>query len=377
MPKFSFSPESVKRGFALAKLIRPMMGDYVLHFSGKTLSIISYDRRRFCRAEITALSGDVSDDYISDDYFLSTDRHALLDSDLSSMSINITDKGLNVKYEDSGRTKTALIRKRPDNSKRPKVMTRDCPPGGTTVNASDFEDLMRQVSCSALVKETKTDDDMRINQVHFFPSESCAFSSARTYATIAFMKDLDLDLSIISADIPTIRAFCAKAKTDNIIVGSDMKYLFLKDTSTNSYMTFSRITAVKPTFIIFTPDDYAVEMEISKDVLISSFSWAKTAIEGTSRLSLVATRSSDSESGTMEMLANGQSITSFPVSFRKGKELRSDFKIDMIANLASYVDDDIAVLKYSHAKMNTLLELTSATPKSVYSRHFIQSMKDK
>lgn len=377
MFKFSFDPEAVKRGFSLAKLVHPMMGDYVLHFSGKTLSIVSYDRRRFCRAEITALSGNAPDDYLSDDHFLSTDRHALLDSDLSSMSISVTDKGMNVKYEDAGRVKNALIRKRLENSKRPKIMTRDCPPGGTSVNAADFEDLIRQVSCSALVKETKTDDDMRINQVHFFPADSCAFSSARTYATVAFMKNLDLDLSIISADIPVIRAFCTKVKTENIIIGYDQKHLFLKDTSTNSYMTLSRIAAVKPTFIIFTPDDYAVEIEISKDILVSSFSWAKTAIEGTARLSLAAVRSSDGDAGTMDMLANGQSITSFPVTFRKGKELRGDFKIDMIANLASYVDDKVAVLKYSHTKMATLLELTSATPKDVYSRHFIQSMKDK
>ena len=377
MPKFTFNPESVKRGFALAKLVRPMIGDYILHFSGKTLSITSCDRRRFCRAEIVALTGDVADDYSSDDYYLSADRHTLLDSDLSSMSINITDKGINVKYEDEGHSKSALIKKRNENSKRPKIMMRERPFGGTLVNASNFENLMRQVSCSALVKETKTEDDMRINQVHFFPEDFCAYSSARTYATVAFMKDLKLDLSIISADIPIIRSFCSKSKSDEITVGSDQKNLFLIDPTTDSFITMSRVNSSKPTFDIFTPDDYVTEIEVPKNILVSSFSWAKNAIEGTSRLSINAVRAADGNSGSLEMLANGQEITNFPVTFRKGKELRGDFKIDMIANLAAYVDDDVAVLKYSHAKLPTLLELTSSTVGDVNSRHFIQSMKEK
>jgi hypothetical protein len=377
MSKFVFNPESVKRGFALAKLVRPIINDYILHFSGKTLSITSCDRRRFCRAEIVALSGDVPDDYSSDDYYLSADRHTLLDSDLSSMSISITDKGLNVKYEDEGHSKSALIKKRNENSKRPKIMTRERPFGGISVNAENFENLMRQVSCSALVKETKTEDDMRINQVHFFPDDACAYASARTYATVAFMKGLNLDLSIVSADIPTIRSFCAKSKADEIIVGSDQKSLFLIDPNTNSYLTMSRVNTSKPTFDIFDSDGYATEIEVPKAILVSSFSWAKTAIEGTARLSISAIKSADSDSGVMEMSADKQEITNFPVKFRKGKELRGDFKVDMIANLAAYVDDDTAVLKYSHDKLPTLLELTSATIGDVYSRHFIQSMKDK
>lgn len=376
MTKFVFNPESVKRGFALAKLVKPMMGDYVLHFSGKVLSITSCDRRRFCRSEIAALSGDVPDDYSSDDFYLSSDRHTLLDSDLSSMSVNITDKGLNIKFEDEGHSKSALIKKRNENSKRPKMMTRERPFGGTSVNASNFENLMRQVSCSALVKETKTEDDMRMNQVHFFPDESCAYSSARTYATVAFMKDLNLDLSIVSADIPIIRSFCAKSKVENVNIGSDQKSLFLIDSTTNSYITMSRVNTSKPSFDVFT-DEYATEIEVPKNILVSSFSWAKTAIEGTARLSISAVRAAAGDSGVMEMSAEGQEITNFPVKFRKGKELRGDFKIDMIANLAAYVDDDVAVLKYSHVKLPTLLELTSSTTGDVYSRHFIQSMKAK
>lgn len=374
MPKFSFSPDDIKRGFNLAKLVRPMTGDYVLKINGSTLSVLSYDRRRFCRADIRALDTDVMDDYASDEFFLSADRQTLFDAKLSSMSVSVTDKGLNVRASEEGQSRSAVIRRRPDNSRRPKVVLRNLPAGGTLMKAKLFEELLHQVSCAALIKETKTEDDMKINQVHFYPDQECATSNARVYASAAFLPGLILDLSIVSADIPTVRAFCTKSKTEDIIVGQSQSHLFLSDSDSKSYIMLSRVATSKPPLFLVSEDEYAVELEIDKSPLTSSLSWAKTAVEGTSRLSISVVRNTD-DFGSLNMLANGQEIATIPVKFRKGKELRADFHIPTLFNIASAVNCDSVIMRYSHPKVPTLLELTAAKPSDVPARHFLQCMR--
>jgi hypothetical protein len=374
MPKFSFSPDDIKRGFNLAKLVRPMTGDYVLKINGAVLSVLSYDRRRFCRADIRALDTDAQDDYVSDEFFLSADRQTLFDAKLSSMSVSVTDKGLNIRASEEGQSRSAVIRRRPDNSRRPKVVLRNLPAGGTVTQAKLFEELLHQVSCAALIRETKTEEDMKVNQVHFYPDQGCATSNARVYASAAFLPGLILDLSIISADIPTVRAFCTKSKTENIIVGQSPSHLFLADSDSNSYLMLSRVATTKPPLFIVSEDEYTVELELEKTQLTSSLSWAKTAIEGTSRLSLAVVRTAD-DSGSLDMSANGQEISSIPVKFRKGKELRADFHVPTLFNIASAVNCDSIIMRYSHPKVPTLLELTAAKPSDVPARHFIQCMR--
>jgi hypothetical protein len=375
MPKFSFCPDDIRRGFALVKLIRPMTGDYVLRIAGKTLSVISYDRRRFCRADIRALSSDTEDDYVSDEFFLSVDRQTLFDAKLSSMSISVGDKGLNIRASEEGQNRSAVIRRRPDNSRRPKIISRELPSGGVLTQAKSFEDLLHKVSCAALIRETKTDEDMKINQIHFYPEKECVTSNARTYASAAFLSGLNLDLSIVSADIPMIRTFCMKIKSEQINIGQNASHLFLSDPDTGSYLILSRVVTAKPPLFLVSENDYLVEFEVERTKLVSSLSWTKTAIEGTSRINIAAVCSSENNSGTLSISSNGQEMASIQVKFRKGKELRSDFHVPTLFSIISAVDDDIILLRYSHPKIPTLLEMTSIQPSIVSARHFLQCMR--
>ena len=379
MPKFTFDPEDVRRGFTIAKLVRPMTGDYVLRIVGRTLSVISHDRRRYCRADIQAKSTDVADDYASDEFFLSADRQSLFDAKLSSLTISVTDKALNIRAEEEKQSRQASIRRRPDNSRRPKVQLRPLPGGGTLVKAAEIEKLLHQVSCSAMVKETKTEEDMKVNQVHFYPDEKCAVSNARTYASAVTFNELALDLSIVSADIPLCRTFCSKSGSDHVLMGQSAAHLFLSDPSTGSYLLMSRVASARPPLFVLDQDGYTVEIRVEKNLLTSSLSWARTAIEGTSRLNLTAVRSADSNSGRLDMSANGQEIATLPITFLKGKEMRADFHVSVLSNVAGYIDGDDAILRYAHPKIPTLLEITDkpidGEPKSVIGRHFLQCMR--
>ncbi|OPZ38439.1 MAG: hypothetical protein BWY99_01628 [Synergistetes bacterium ADurb.BinA166] len=371
MPKLTFTPDSLRRGFAIAKLVKPLTGDFVLKVSGGSLSIFSSDRRRFARAEVLAVSSDAPDGYVSEEHFLPADRQSFFESDLDSVTLTVGEKNMSVKTEGSGQSRQAVVKKRADLSRRP-PMPRAHSISGARVKASLFEELIRQVSCSALVKETKTDEDMRVNQVHFYPGESCAVANARFYATVALMPGLDLDVSIVSADLPSIRSFCARLGDGDVVVGMDKSHLFISDPSNRSYVAFSRFASSRPPLQIIPDDGYSVVMSVDRDQLVKSLTWCSMAVEGTQRISLRA-------SGDRISLLNGsQEVSHLPVQFVIGDSLSADFPVKTMGGIVKYLGDGKALLKYGNKASPDVLEIAEESADGVVrARHFVSSMKER
>ena len=372
MPKYTFAPEDLRRGFTIARLVKPLSGDFVLKAGPRSLTVYSADRRRYVHAVIPAKSSDAEDGYLSDDYYLPSDRTALFDTELDQVLINISDKGLIIKAEGDGQTRQATVKKRSESARRTPMPNRQ-QVSGTSVKSSLFEDLLHQVSCSALVKDTKTDEDRKVNQVHFYPEECSATSNARSYATVATLDGLSLDLSVVSDDIPAMRTFCSKSVGTEVIIGQDKGHLFLGDSSSGSVIAFSRVSCSRPPLQIIHDDGYEIEIEIDRDQLSKGLTWSSMAVEGTSRLSVKAS------DGEIEFSSNGQELSRIPVVFLKGTELKADFPVTILANIIAYVGTKKALLKYRHKTAPYILEVcggTSATDK-VRSRHFVQSMKER
>lgn len=370
-PKFTFSPDDLRKGFAVAKLVKPLTGDYVLKISGGKLSVLSSDRRRFARAEIRPISSDTSDEYSSGEYFLAADKQALFDSNLESVTVSIGDKDMVVRTEGAGQSRQASIRRRAELSRRPPMPSRPHF-SGATFRASAFEELIKQVSCSALVKETKTDEDMRVNQVHFYPEEACAVANARFYATIASMPGLSLDLSIVSADLPLIRSFCSKLGDSDVVVGRDKSHVFVSDPATGSCVAFSRVASTRPPLHVIPEDGYSVIVAVDRDQLVKSLMWCAMAVEGTQRISLRV-------SGDRMSLLNGvHEVSSLPASFLSGDTLCADFPIKILGGIVKHLSEGRALLKYSHREFPDVLEIAEESPNGVVRvRHFISSMKER
>ena len=369
--KFSFSPEDLRKGFAIVKLVKPMTGDYVLKIAGGTMSIFSSDRRRFARAAVRSTGSDAPDGFASDEYFLPADRQTFFDSNLESVTVTVGDKGMVVKTEGSGQSRQASVKRRAELSRRP-PMPAKASVSGTTVKAKAFEELIRQVSCSALVKETKTDEDMRVNQVHCYPEESCAVSNARFYATVAFLPGLSLDLSIVSADLPAIRSFCARLGDADVVVGRDKSHLFVSDPATGSCAAFSRYSSVRPPLSIVPEDGYDTIVALDRDQFVKSLTWCSMAVEGTQRISFRA-------SGDKLSLMNGsQEVSSLPASFVAGEGLAADFPVKVLAGIVKYLGEGRAFLKYGHKDSPGVLEIAEESSDGVVrARHFISSMKER
>jgi len=371
VPKLSFSPEDLRRGFTVAKLVRPMANDYVLRVVGPELWVSSTDRRRQVHAVIGSKSSDAAPDYVSDDFYLPIDRSALFDSELTQVSISVTDKGLVIKAEGDGQTRQATVKKRAESARRSPMPARPAV-SGTEIRAKLFEELLHKLSCSALVKETKTDEDRKANQVHFYPAESCATSNARAYATAAYLEGVNLDLSIVSDDLPAMRTFCAKALSESVILGQDRTRLFLSDPKSGSVASFSRVSCNKPVLQLLSDDGYEIELEVDRSKFAKTLQWANMVREGTRRVSFRA------DGDSMTLSCNNQELSNLPVSFRLGDSLSADFPADHMATIIGYVGSEKAVLKFRHKVSPGILEVCEDTPSAgVRARHFVQAMKER
>lgn len=386
VPTLKFAPGDLHRAFAIAKLVKPQTGDYVLKVQGRTLSIVSYDARKYARAEIKADEvKSLPDDFVSDEFFLSDDRKTLLDTDLQQMEIKVTDKGMNLVARDADKTKErkAVIRRRPDNSRRPRLpkrleVDRDL---AMTVKASVLEDLLRHVSCSALVKETKTEDDMRVNQVHFYKDHECVYANARSHATVVRYPGLNLDCSIVSSDIPLIKQFCAKLGDEEVLFGQDKTHVYVQDPRTGSCVFASRVNAKRPEFspVGFEEELFSTVISIYGDELNTSVGWAVTAVEGTSRITFATAPPTREDKGNADLVlsADGEVVSKFPVTVEKGA-LRADFHIGCMSSIATYLAHEDAIIRYAHKTNPTVLDISMVSKVSkVRVRHFIRSMKEK
>lgn len=384
-PTLRFSPGELRRGFAVAKLVKPQTGDYVLKVQGDTLSIVSYDARKYARAEIKAgVVVSLPDDYVSDEFFLSDDRKTLLDTDLQQVEIRVTDKGMNIVAHDADKTKErkAVIRRRPDNSRRPRLpkrleADRD---HAMSVKASVLEDMLRHVSCSALVKETKTEDDMRVNQVHFYKDHECVYANARSHATVVHHPGLNLDCSIVSSDIPLIKQFCAKLGEEEVLFGQDRTHVYVQDPRSGSCVFASRVSGKRPEFSTagFEEDLFKTVISIYGDELNSSVGWAITAVEGTSRITFATAPPTREGKGNADLvlLADGEVVSKFPVT--AAGDLKADFHIGCMSSIAAYLAHEDVTLRYGHKNNPTLLDISMVSKVSkVRVRHFIRSMKER
>ena len=375
MPKFTFDSDELGRAFGIAKVVKPMAGDFAMRFDGDRLTVYSSDKRRYARAEVSAKSVDSLDsDYKSEEFYVAADRQTLLDSDLSTITISVGDKGISVRAEGDGQTRNATLKKRSDNSRRPPIPTAPDLSSAVRVKARLFEELLRQVSCSAQVKETKTDEDMKVNQVHFYSQHGCAMSTARFFGSAAMLPGLGLDLSVVSADLPTMRAFCSRLSDADVLVHQDKSHMYLGDPQTGSFLCFSRVASNKPPFSLLSEDGYDVVVHADQAKLVKALQWANMAIEGTQRLSI---RAAD---GLMEFKNGSQEVSQLPVEIPVGTELKGDFPVRILQSVVGYFGEGNVALKYGHRDLKTVLEISEAAPpepSAVRARHFLQSMKER
>jgi hypothetical protein len=367
--KLSFSALSLKRGLATVKLVKPSSGDFALKFSADKVSLFSADKRRMClvHVPVSGPNSDIPSDWKSDEYFIPISKTVLFDTDLDSVTFSITENAVLIQASGGGQTRKATIKRRVDSIRR-SVMPNPRWGDLTMVGASQFARLLRMVGCSALVKETKTEEEMRVNQVHFHPESSSASSNSRYHASVAELDGMKLNVSVVGSDIPTIRSFCSKV-SDNVGLFHDKNRLYVVDPTTGSALVTNRVAFSSADFSAPT-DEFDIRIKLGREKFIDGLEWALAALDGTQRLSCEA-------DGAELRMSNAGEIFNMPVEFLKGSSFRADLPAKFLRVAADHLDSDGVLLKFGHQGHPTLLEMSNAGDDDIRVRHFLHTMRSR
>lgn len=358
---------------ALARIVKSDSGDLAIRVEGKSISFFSYDKRRFVVSRVNANGDSVP----LGDHYISLDRIQILESGLESVSLSMSGNSMTITSDGGGQSRTAVLKSRAPGSRRPPIPSI---PADVklehSIKSSELDWILRQLSCSALVKETKTDEDMRINQVHFFGDAKCSTSSTGYHVTAVRASNIDLDLSIVSSDIPAIRAFCTKCHGDVIVVSSNDKHIFFSDVRTNSFLALSRISSKRPALSLPDHDGFKNAFVADGQIVTQNAEWASMAIEGTQRVTFSVSRFADG-SGEVKLI-HGQELSKFPVRFLSGEGFSADFPIRYISSVLSYIDGQV-LFRFSHKDVETLLCISGYPDRNdgLSSSHYMQCMRSR
>ena len=369
--KASLDAAAVKAAMTTARIVKPITKDFSVSLTGGLMRVWSFDRRRSATGIVRlTLDSDSEAVGVDEEFFLPEDRAALFDSDLSNMTISTGPKGMTIKFEGDGKSRSASVKRRSDSSKRPKMTGSPDSSSFSRVPASTFEDVLRQVSCSALVRETKTDEDMRINQIHFYadpdaPGSAYVTSNARFYATVVKVGYLGIDFSMVSSDIPAARAFCSRASGD-VLVGVEGNAVRIVDPVTGSWVAFAKVQGDRPALSI--PDGSCkTSITVQREDFRKAVKWCSMALEGTQRLTFSASGE------TLRMNSGSSELSAMPGTL-VGSGFATDIPVKVLSTISDHLADGLVHFGFGNPSLPDVVQV-SQDDAAVSSIHFVRGMK--
>lgn len=365
--KYKFASDDLSRGMIMVKMVKPMSGDVSMQFVDGKLVLFSCDRRRFVKSVVHPVEviGDASD-HTSNEFKVPIGKLKLLDSALTSVVMNESEDSLTINAKEGSQSRRAVIKKRSSISKVgiPQVRVGE----GYRMSADVFAKLLRAVSCSALVKETKTEEEMRVNQIHFHADGEFASSNSRFYASVVHKPGMKLDLSIVSTDVPVMRAFCGKSASD-VVLFQDKTKMYVTDATTGSILVTGRVAIPKPDFKPIDMDGFGFVLKINRENFKDSLDWAVTTLDGTQRLHF------ETNDENLVMTHGPEEIATVPVSIIKGTRLSADFPARFLSTIVDHVESEEILLNFSHKEVPTVLAVIGTDDYIMKTVHYVQSMR--
>jgi hypothetical protein len=370
--KFSLGTKSIGQAFSLVRLVKPESGDFCLRFEQDGVVVFSNDKRRYVRTFVDYSGG--SDSSIKcEELYITPDKTALLDiDDLRSVTITINEKSVSLKAEGGGQSRQASMKKKARRSKRLPIPELPTTTGIKDINRVAFEKILRNLSCSAQVK-MKSDEEMRVNQVHFYSESNCAVSMARHYGTVIKSPLIDFDLSLVGADLPVISSFCSNCKDDYISITEDKNKLYIVEPGTRSILALSKISSKKPLFTLES-DDYPVSFVVDAGKLSKALSWAMTASqeEGTRRVSFRA--NGESRDRELILFFNKEEISRIDCRMERGHVFDEDIHVEYLEHVTGNIEGDVK-FSFGHADSPNTIRISSANPVGdTLVQHYLQTM---
>lgn len=369
--KFSFSSKSVGDGFAVARVVKPDTGDFCLQFTPSGLVIFSYDKRRYSRSVVGYAASDFPPGSHSEECYVTLEKTALFDSDLETVTVKLNDASVSVKAEGGGQSRQASLKRRAKRSKRTPVPDFVVPPGAPallSIRNDLLEEVLGHLMCSAIVG--KTEEEMRVNQIHFYSSHRCATSMTRFYGTVVTMDSDVPDFSIVGTDAPAIRTFASRAAIELITLSQDKNRLYVSDGL--SCLSLTRVSSRAPAASLLDESKFSFSADMPKATLSKALSWACMAVqdEGTSRVRFEAS------DGQLVMFYNKEEISRTDCSVLGGL-FSADFQVKHLRHIVDHIQGDVR-LRYAHSADPTLLSLSPKVQAPGYGVvHYMKAMVER
>ena len=364
MSKFTVDPKALRTGLTIAKIVKPVLQDYSIKITLEGMSIWSMDRKRSVTAFVPVSDSTLVAD---EEFFLPMDRTSLLETDFSSCSWTINEKGATVKYSESGKSKTASLKRRAVNARRPLPPPIPDVSGSPLVDAKTFSRILNQVSASAQVKQTKTDEDARINQIHFYGAFNSVTSNARYYATCVVNPLITFDLSIVSSDIPLIEQFLARIPGD-VYVYQDSAKVYFVDSRKLNMLVVAKVATQRPEFKPIDIADAKTVTTVNCEEFKSLISWSVQAIDGTPRATIKI------DGSQLEMSYNLGGLGHITVA-SQGSPFSADFPVSVLDTVFGYFEGAEFTLHSNLPKAPNVMVWSQSFSDSTQAWHYIASMR--
>lgn len=360
--KLQVDSKLLKTGLTIAKIVKPVLQDFSLEISSAMIRIWSLDKRRSTIAHVP-FSGIIDQ---TEEFIIPVDRTSLLDVESNLCTISLTDKGAVVKYVDEGKSRTATIKRRSPGARRP------LPPSvpdfsvAPRLRSKVFSRILNQVSASAQVKQTKTDEDARINQVHFYGASRVVTSNARYFASVVRHESIDFDMSVVSSDIPFIEGFLARC--DEVAVCQDASRIYVVNPLNSDFLSFTKVTGARPEYKAVSVEDPAVSIKIGLEDLKNLLTWSSQAIDGTPRCTV------SWEPGALVCSYNLGELGRTAIEY-DGPSGRVDLPISTLITVVGYLEGTEVDLKFGIPSMPNVLVISQTFPDGTTSSHFLAAMR--
>lgn len=361
--RLDFEPDSIRRAVILAKLTKPATNDLVLKFTGGRLVVFSQGRRGQSWAEVEPMED--AGGFESDEAFLPYEKALFLESVNDSVSLVFDDRHLNIKVKSGSSNRNARIPLRNNDTKRAKLPSRIEIESGNPIDKKIWSDVLSALSFSAQVKNTKTDIEMRQNQIYFYANENAAYSNARVYASSASHDSLNFDVSIIASDVPVIRNFLQKGPEAQQIAVVE-NHLVVAAADGSSYVAFARMQNKFPPYKIPDPENFRNSVELLTEEWKKNVNWTLKAVEGSNKIRVVCT------SESVILMDGPKELVSFPALGSTG-EFSFDTNLEILIGISSVINADKFDLFYGHPMLDNMIEFRDRGP--VSARHFFTSVK--
>lgn len=359
----SVDPNQFKKRVSAVKLIKPFLGDYVLSIIDRRLYLFSSDRRH----SIMAFVADNVDEPDCE-YFVPSDRVALIDSSNDSVSIAFNAKQAAFKFKSSSANKSATFKSRSDISKKRLANVLALAFDTWKIDKKELEFILKSLSASALVRNTKTEEDMRINQVHFYKDHAAAVSNARFYASSVTSPSICFDCSIVSSDIPIIRNFISQC--DGFVqISVSPTHVFVANDDASLVLSCSKVITERPKYVVPVLDNPANTFSISTNDFKELVRWTSLALEGTSRATFCV------DNGRLSAHNGASQLYEVDLPESVGA-FRSDFPMAVVSAISEYIDDGLVSAAYNYPDNPDIFTL-SQSMNGTRSAHYIRAMRSK